>query len=243
MKCPGQKDTTTPQPLPGAIQPEPFKFSPSRKGSFFTPKTVLTVLVLIAGTTRSFGQVLFELTGFSFAFLNATDVQATLETSQFGTFLTEFEIEEFFNEAKYSVTLSNGPTPFFHLDNANSTWDLQLVSAAGTSSAMLTSSSSGVVLDFTTPIEITGAVLILKANGQERGLLQYHQANNVSDFNFVNVDFDAVHSATAYVPYDSAFGFVPIPEPPGCLPFCIVFGMFTMTRKILHRDRSIGFDP
>ena len=72
----------------------------------------------LAGATE------FDLGDFPFEFIEATNVDATLETSTIGVFTTEAEIEDFFNSTIYSVNLMDGATIVFTLDNSNSIWNL-----------------------------------------------------------------------------------------------------------------------
>lgn len=157
----------------------------------------------------------YDLADFPFTFFGATELQATLETSLTGTFTAEADIESFFNSATYSVVLKNGATTIMELNNSNSSWDLQFGALfPGTEgSATLTSTPGGISLDFATPNEVTDVALVL---GAPPSLLQYRQGNNVSDFNFVNANHDAVFQASANLPYDDPFHFparTAVPEP------------------------------
>lgn len=159
----------------------------------------------------------FDLGDFPFEFFGATNSDATLETSTIGVFTTESEIEDFLNSATYSVNLMDGATIVFSLDNSNSVWDLEfgaLGGGTGGATATLTATESEIVLDFSTPQEITGVDLYLR-NAATFDVLQYTQANNISDFNFVFVsDGDLMSEGFANVTYDAAFVFpaTSIPE-------------------------------
>jgi len=152
----------------------------------------------------------FDLGDFPFEFFGATSLDATLETSTIGSFTTEAEIEGFLNSAIYTVNLMDGATIVFSLDNSNSVWDLEfgaLGGGTGGATAALTATESGLVLDFSTPEEITSVDLFLR-NAATFDVLQYTQANNVSDFNFVAVsNGDLMAEGSATVAYDSAFIF------------------------------------
>jgi hypothetical protein len=167
--------------------------------------------MLAAGSTN--GATTYDLASFPFTFSWATDVHATLETSAYGTYTTEEEIEAFFNQATYSATMKDGTTTIFEMDNSNATWDLMFGGVAGGVSAILTCTPTELTLDFSTPNEITGADLLLRGyfeqpNGHVAwASWQYTQENNITDFNFAHADYDAVNQAGCSVACDAPFIF------------------------------------
>lgn len=208
------------------------KIGAASKGKHFLASVALAAWAAVLATTPAKAAVVYDLAGFPFTFNNATDVHATLETSTMGLFTTELEIENFFNQGTYSVIMNNGSTRLVDMHNGNSTWDLQFGGQSGGVGAVLSSSPREVTLDFSTPNEITGAVLILRGDDpQYPQYLQYSQDNNISDFNFVNVDYNAVHDAYATVPYDAPFTFVPVPEPSTWAVLCVGLGALVMLRR------------
>ena len=176
------------------------------------------IISLFVATPAS--ATLYDLGDFPFSFFGATDLDATLETSTTGTFTTESDIEDFLNLASYSVTLKDGATDLFTLDNSNSSWNLQFEAFGGGSggaTASLTATPSEITLDFSTPNEITRVDLFLR-NASTFDVLQYSQANNVTDFNFVFVsNGDLISSGDANTIYDAPFVFpaveAEVPEP------------------------------
>lgn len=157
----------------------------------------------------------FDLGDFPFEFIEATNVDATLETSTIGVFTTEAEIEDFFNSTIYSVNLMDGATIVFTLDNSNSIWNLEFAAlggGTGGATATLTATEWEIVLDFSTPQEISSARLFLR-NTDPFSVLQYAQENNISDINFVDV-YILPPEGWAEVTYDAAFVFpaTSIPE-------------------------------
>ena len=167
-------------------------------------------------STSATAQVVYDLGDFPFVFsgpVPATEVNATLQTSTTGIFTTEAAIENFLNLATYSVVLKNGPTTILTLNNANSAWDMVFEGTGAT--ATLTATPSKITLDFSTPNEISSAALVL---GVPPGVAQYRQGNNVTDFNFVNIDDGAESTADATVPYDAPFIFPAISVPVSSAP-------------------------
>jgi len=155
-------------------------------------------------TSSVIGAEVYDLDNFRFTYFGATDIDASLETSTTGTFTTEDEIESFFNSATYSVILKDGDTIVLELNNSNSSWDLRFGGVG--SSAILTSTQNELTLDFSTPNEISSVDLVLM--NSPGTTLQYTQANNISDFNFVTAFFeDLMNTADAAVPYDEPFVF------------------------------------
>lgn len=147
----------------------------------------------------------YDLADFSINYSGASLLEGTIETSQTGTFTTEAGIENFLNAANYSVSFYDGSNQLFNLNNTNASWDLQFSfeSVPQTTSAVLEATSSAITLNFDTPRQPTSVALLLGT--PSIGYIQYRQSNNITDSNFFGADFNAVHSATAGLPYDSSF--------------------------------------
>jgi hypothetical protein len=162
----------------------------------------------------------YDLAQFPYTFSWATEVHATLQTSAYGTYTTQKEIEDFLNQAAYSVTMKDGTTTLFQMNHDNAAWHLILEGLSGDASATLTCTPTELTLDFSTPGEITWAGLLLRGYFEQPdayvawATLQYSQGNNITDFSFAHADYDAVHSADCNVAYNASFRFPAIVREP-----------------------------
>jgi len=143
-----------------------------------------------------------------------TSFQGSIETQQYGSFVTEQEIESLLNNSSYSFAAYIGNSIAFTLDNSNSNWD---ITYGGTGSSIeVTSTANSLVIDLVTNNEISDAALVLK-NDVNWDVLQIRQSNNVSDYNFFYFSDDAlINRIIIDQPYDAAYVFsdvsaVPIP--------------------------------
>ncbi len=174
----------------------------------------LTIAALLLSSAAN-AQTVYDLGDFPFVYFGSTDVQATLETSTIGVFTTEADIENFLNLSYYSVVLKDGEASIFELNNDNSSWNLEfsaLSGGDGGATAILTATPTEIVLDFSTPNEISSATLLLSYSSESiQYTHQYTQSNNISNINSVVLDFNAIYDARASLPYDEAFVFPALP--------------------------------
>lgn len=164
---------------------------------------VSTLTMSLAFGSSAAAQPTYDLGAFPFSYMGATQATATLSTSASGIFTDELAIENILNSASYEATLSGPSGVLTHLDNSNSSWDLMF---SGPAAATLTITPALMTLSFSTPLEFTGAALILRSNDL-RSVLQYRQENNVFDYNFADFRFDAMFGGGWPTSYETTFVF------------------------------------
>jgi hypothetical protein len=188
----------------------------------------LATAILVA--LPSWGEV-FDLTGnLAWSFRGDTDdVVASLETSTFGTFTTEIEIEDFLNLSSYSVSLKRGAASVFTLDNSNSVWDLEL-SGSPIVEAVLTSTPTHVRIQFLLPDERASARLTLRGPSPSPSM-SYYEASGRFAGAFISV-LDSSTLQEAYCRNCSQLIFPLFPGHRIHTPFSVV----------PNRDGSFSFD-
>jgi len=145
---------------------------------------------------------------------------ATLETNATGVYEGADAISALLNSSTYSVQLYSGDSLLASMDNANASWFFNTGPMTDGVVPRLTIDHSLMSLTFDTPEEYTEGRLLLRSTlTPEWFTLQYAQANNVTNFNFADVDFNAIHHATESLTYGSIFLFTAaeptptVPEP------------------------------
>jgi hypothetical protein len=178
-------------------------------GKFKLSQFIATSLVFCAMSLEAHATI-YNIASGTFDYTDSTSLTGTLETNLTGSFTTEAEIENFFNNSTFSLSFFNGSIELFNLNNSNALWDLEFSYENGpqTTSAQVIVDANAINIDFSTPTQPSSVVLFLKeldAEGYITGYIQFHQSNNISDGNFVGADYNAIHFADKGQPYNSNF--------------------------------------
>lgn len=189
---------------------------------------------------------LYNLGDFGFGFSgDATRLSAVLETSALGEFSDEAQIEALLNTAAYSVQLYGGETLLASMDSSNASWDLRYSNENGprTISTLLTVSPTEMTLSLFTPTELTEAQLLLMRSWDVGAPfnLQYVQFNNVTNGNFVDLDYNAIHHAFFHAGYGATFVFPAITRPtsvPEPATLGLMLCMLGLSAVFTNRRRS-----
>ena len=165
-----------------------------------------------------------------------TEVRGSLVSTQTGVFTSEAEIEAFLNHSAYALTVYDGDAAVYTVSNANSWWDLEfdaLHPEGPAPAATVVSSRTGLILDFSTPGEVSSVMLLLRSDpfGFMFGMQQH---NNISDTTFLWADNHAIRLADTELPYDSPVTFGAIPEPRGLLLFAGCSAAWCMARRMIR---------
>lgn len=182
----------------------------NRLSKFSFAVSVLAISLSFCSSASA--QSTYDLAAFPFSYMGAHLATAKLTTNVSGSFSDELAIENIFNSASYEATLAGPSGVLTQLDNTNSAWDFMF---SGAAVAALTIDPAQMTLSFATPVEYTGAALLLQSTDL-RSVLQYRQENNVSDYSFAQFGFNAVSTASWSTDYGTTFIFPaisPIPEP------------------------------
>lgn len=191
----------------------------NRKHSLLTAIALATQLGLPSANAAT-----YDLVNFPFAYNgDATAITATLTTNHLGTLSDPAAIETFLNATQYSATLFGTNGALRVLDNSNSQWELYF-SYGSTPAVTLDVSDTAISLSFSTMAEYTGAALLLRSS-DNLSILQYRQENNVSDYNFVGFQFNAVNDAGSPLPYGSTFIMSAIPVDEPTVPAMMAMGL------------------
>lgn len=146
---------------------------------------------------------------------------ATLETNALGVYDGPDAISTLLNSSTYSVRLYAGESLLASMDNTIASWFFMTGPMSANVVSRLVIDETEMVLTFDTPQETTEGRLLLRSTLTPHWFtLQYAQANNVTNYNFADVDYNAIYHATSTdTTYGSSFVFTAVtpttsvPEP------------------------------
>lgn len=166
---------------------------------------------------------------------------ATLETHALGVYEGADAISTLLNSSTYSVRLYSGDSLLASMDNSIASWFFVTGPMSVDVVSRLTIDETQMVLTFDTPQETTEGRLLLRSELTPHWFtLQYAQANNVTNYNFADVDYNAIYHATAPdTTYGSSFVFtavtpttsVPEPATVGLLAVGLLGVILTLRRR------------
>ena len=171
-------------------------------------------MVLVLFSPGSILAATYSLADFAFSIVGtANDLTGTLKTNQLGVFSTESEIEEFFNDAIYSVRLEGDTGVIAEIDDSQETmWDLILTSGA---TATLETTPTEITLEFSTPVHSSASAVLIWSNWSEDNstvsVMEYAQSHDTRAY--VVFSHNVMEQAFADLTFGQAISFPAVPEP------------------------------